>query len=113
MMVYNVLDGKIYDVTGRSVTDLKKGVIRTFMNPHFVCRKNPLVILRALKFQLRYGFKIDTELQKAMITYASKLFDGRFSDRRLRIGRMNVEREDKAGAQKLFKEYGLEKIMEV
>jgi tRNA nucleotidyltransferase/poly(A) polymerase len=89
------------------------GVIKTFLDPEFVCSENPLVIMRALMFSLRYGFKIDPALQKAMITNSPKLFDGRYSDERLEIARKNVEREDKRGSKKLFKEYGIEKIREV
>jgi hypothetical protein len=47
-----------------------------------------------------------------MITNAPKLFDGRYTDERLRMAREDVEREDRGRAKALFEEYGLERIME-
>jgi len=113
MFVYDFIDGGIHDICKCSKKDVNDGVIRTFLDSEFVCSENPLVIMRALMFSLRYGFKIDMALQKAMITNSPKLFDGRYSDERLRIARENVEREDRGRSQKLFEEYGVEKIMEV
>ena len=113
MFVYDFIDGGIHDICKRSKKDVMDGIIRTFLDPEFICSENPLVIMRALMFSLRYGFKIDPALQRAMITNSPKLFDGRYSDGRLEIARKNVEREDKKGSQKLFKEYGIEKIKEV
>ncbi|MFW5879494.1 MAG: hypothetical protein ACOCUV_01585 [bacterium] len=113
MLLYDILKQEIRDITGESLRDLKKGIIRTILDADFVCRENPIVILRALKFKLRYGFEIDSELHKAMKKYGYKLFDGTYSEDRLIVGRLNVERENRKGAKALFEEYNIEKIMEI
>lgn len=113
MLIYDVLKDKIYDPTGSAKNDLKRGIIRTILDPSFVCRENPLVILRALKFKLRYDFKIDSKLKTEMKNNGNLLFSGKYSDKRLEIGRLNVMREDKQGAIKLFKEYNIEQIMNI
>jgi len=112
MLVYDIFDERIYDPCGCATGDIRNKKIRTFLDPEFVCKENPLIILRALKFKLRYGFEIDSKLEKAMIMNAPLLFKGKYSGERLRIARENVERENRKQSDALFLEYGLEQIKE-
>jgi hypothetical protein len=111
MLLYNIADGKIHDVCKSSMKDIKEKTIRTFLNPDFICKENPIVILRALKLKLRYGFNIDDALQVAMIENAHLLFDGRYSDDYLNVGKQEVISENKVEAEKLFNEFGLQKLL--
>jgi hypothetical protein len=113
MMIYDVLTGKIHDVTGHAKKDLKEKLIRTFFDPDYVCKMNPIIILRAIKFKIRYGFDIDPVLEMAMKKNAPLLFSGKYTKERLIIARENVRREGKKEAQELFKKFGLEKIKEI
>jgi len=113
MMVYDILSNKIYDVSGVSKEDLDGEIIKTFFAPDYVCKQNPIIILRALKFKIRYGFEIDPLLEMAMKKNSDLLFSGRYTDDRLRIARDNVIKEGRKQANQLFKEFGLEKIKEI
>jgi len=110
MLIYDFVSDKVYDISGRGKDDIENKVIRTYFDADYVCKQNPIVILRALKYKLRYGIDIDEELQKAMITNAPLLLGGRYSDRRLVIARENVEKEGRKEAQELFREFGLDRL---
>ena len=56
---------------------------------------------------------IEESLQKAMLRYASLIFDGRYSDRDLIVARENVKEEGKKEATELFKKFGIESIEKV
>jgi len=113
MMIYDVLTGKIHDVTGLSKKDLDSSLIRTFFDPDYVCKQNPIIILRALKFHIRYDFEIDPVLEIAMKKNANLLFSGRYTRDRLAIARDNVKKEGKKKARELFQKFGLEKLEEM
>ena len=113
MMIYNVLTGKIHDVTGLAKKDIDRKDIKTFFDPDYVCKQNPIIILRALKFHIRYGFDIDPVLEIAMKKNANLLFSGRYTRGRLAIARDNVKKEGKKQAKELFKKFGLEKLEEM
>jgi hypothetical protein len=108
MMVYDFNTNQIKDISELAERDMERKIIRTFLNPEYVCQKNPLIIYNALKYKIRYQFEIDPELKKAMINNAHLLFDGRFSDAKLIIARKNVLKEGKSEAEALFREYGIE-----
>lgn len=110
MLIYDVMADKIYDISGEAKKDIERKTIRTYFDPNFICKENPLIILRALKFQIRYGFEIEHDLAVAMIKNAPLLFDGRYSEERLLLARESVKREGKKEASELFQEFGLQKI---
>ena len=113
MLVYSLRDSKVYDITKMGIEDINNRIIRTFFDADYVCRENPMVILRAIKFRVRYGFDIDPALEAAMIENASFLFDGRYSDDRLLLARESIMAEGKEKAKELFKEYRVDKIEEI
>jgi hypothetical protein len=110
MMIYDVVKGKTYDITQEAEKDIKEGVIRTFFDPDSIVKMNPLIMARALKFKIRYGFDITPELKAAIINNASLLFDGRYSDERLTIAKQEIEKENCQEAQRLFEIYGLSQL---
>ena len=57
---------KIFDITGKGVSDIKAGVIRCPVNPELTIRSDPKRILRALRFALRFDYTIDADLVKAI-----------------------------------------------
>jgi len=58
--------GKVLDITKKGLNDIKNKIIRTMLPANFVCQRNPLVILRALRFAIYLGFNIDQELEEAI-----------------------------------------------
>jgi putative nucleotidyltransferase with HDIG domain len=72
-----VFTGEILDPTGKGVSDIKKGVLRTptkaddtFGHPKF---GDPLRMLRVLRFVSRYGYKVDKSVIDAIKRNASRL----------------------------------------
>ena len=109
MFAYNVCEDTVEDILG-VINDLKNKTIKTFFNSEAVIMSNPMIIMRALKLQLKYGFEIDANLKRAMITNAPRLFSGRYSEGKLLFARESVKEENRDEANKLFEEYGLLKI---
>jgi len=91
MLIYNVLTKKIHDVCKCSMEDIKGKLIQTFFSANNIVQQNPIIILRALKYKIRHGFDIDPELHIAMKRHRGLLFDGRYSDERLKIARENFK----------------------
>jgi len=113
MMLYNVINDKIIDVSGKAQESIDKKEIRTFFDPQYICQQNPMIILRALKLKIRHNMQIDSVLEDVMKKNAGLLFDGRYSDIELIIARENVKKEGIKEAEKLFKEFGLDRIEKV
>jgi len=110
-LIYDIMSSKIIDITGMAEADLKRKMIKTLLDPEYVCLINPLVILRALKLKLKYGFDIDPALQHAMSTNAKHLLDGKYSEGKLRRYIESVKKEGKKQAEMLFKHFGLEQLI--
>lgn len=63
---YNIDTGKIEDFVG-GVEDLKKGILRTPVDPILTLKEDPLRALRALRFLSQmYGFELDQTLVEAL-----------------------------------------------
>ena len=112
MLVYDLKDSKVYDVTKESVRDLKGKVLRTYFEPDKVLPQNPIVILRTLKYAARYDFTIDPKLSESMKSHAGLLFKTVTPDR-LEKGLEDILREGKSKGKKLIEEYGLQKLFEI
>ncbi len=110
MLIYDIMGDKIIDISKLALEDLKRKTIKTFFDADYVCKLSPMVILRALKLKLKYGFEIDPSLQKAMIDNASLLLDGRYSEAKLFLASENVKREGCKLAEILFENFGLDKL---
>ena len=60
-LYYNILKNKIEDVLNMGINDLKKGFIRTCINPNLLFNYDSLTILRMLRFAAKYQFIIDDQ----------------------------------------------------
>lgn len=61
-LFYNLNDDIIEDFSGKGLSDLKKGVIRTPLEPRMTLLDDPLRALRAIRFASRFDFEMDLEL---------------------------------------------------
>ena len=113
MMIYSLEDGRVYDVTKQANADLHAKILRTYFDAESILPRNPLIILRVLKYANRYGFTIDPALDKALLKYKDLLFDGRFHAQRLVYGLNDILREGKTDGLKKIKAYGLEPLLSV
>lgn len=72
-LLLNLTDGKILDLTGRGMHDLKNGVIRTPLDPDITFNDDPLRMLRVVRFCVRYNWKVPFSLIKALKKNADQL----------------------------------------
>jgi tRNA nucleotidyltransferase/poly(A) polymerase len=50
--------GEILDLTGKGVDDIKNGVIRTPLNPDVIFSEDPLRMMRAVRFAVKYNWEM-------------------------------------------------------
>lgn len=63
----------IYDITGEAIGDIQAGIIKCPINPEISIGVDPRRILRAIKFAVKFGFKIDDNLKIAMKNNRDKI----------------------------------------
>ncbi len=68
-LAMSLRSGKIYDLTGKGISDLKSSTLRTPLNPDITLKQDPMLVLRAIDFVCR-GFKMVPELEQAVRKYA-------------------------------------------
>jgi hypothetical protein len=113
MLVYSLKDRKVYDVCGNSMKDIKDKVVRTFFDPSIIVKRNPLSILRAIKFAVRYGFSIDDPLARAIKENSHILFGSTISTERLMAGVGDVLSEGRDEAERIIREFGMVRLLEM
>jgi hypothetical protein len=113
MFAYNVATKAIEDPLKVAKKAVKMRQIRTYLDANTIVKKNPIVILRALKLKLQHDLEIDRELQKAMISHGASLFKGAFPVFELIFARESIRSEGIKEADKLFDQFGLWKIKKI
>jgi poly(A) polymerase len=66
------LDGHVLDVTGRGLDDLRRGVLRTPLEPEQTFSEDPLRMFRAARFAAQLGFSTAPGLTAAMTRMAAR-----------------------------------------
>jgi poly(A) polymerase len=66
------LDGEIVDITGRGLSDLTAGVLRTPLDPAETFAEDPLRMYRAARFVARLGFELAAGTIEAMRAQAAR-----------------------------------------
>lgn len=69
----NISTGEILDFTGKGKEDLKKGVVRTPLDPDITFSDDPLRMLRVVRFYAKYGWEVPFKIIKSLKANASKL----------------------------------------
>lgn len=64
-LFYNINEQKVEDFTQKGIDDLRKGIIRTPLEPMQTFLDDPLRILRTVRFATRFGFEIDPAILTA------------------------------------------------
>lgn len=93
-LLENLHTGEILDLTGRGVSDLREGVIRTPVDPVITFEDDPLRMLRAVRFATRFGFAIDRAVRHAIVSRAPRL--GIVSGERIREEFIKIIMDPKA-----------------
>jgi len=63
----------IYDLTGEGIGDIQAGLIKCPIDPRITIGVDPRRILRAIKFAIKYDFKIEESLKQAMLEYRKNI----------------------------------------
>lgn len=61
-LIKNVSTGEILDMSGKGFNDIKNGIIRTTSDPTIIFKDDPLRMMRAIRFSVKYGFKMEPEI---------------------------------------------------
>lgn len=69
----DIVTGEIKDLTGHGITDIKNGIVRTPMDPDQTFKDDPLRMLRAVRFAVKYDWKMPYSMVKALKKNASSL----------------------------------------
>jgi poly(A) polymerase len=66
------LDGRVLDLTGRGLDDLRDGILRTPLDPADTFSEDPLRMFRAARFVAQLGFRLADGLEEAMRAMAHR-----------------------------------------
>ena len=72
-LLNDLTTGEILDLTGQGKRDLEKGVIRTPLDPNIIFSEDPLRMLRAIRFTVKYGWDLPMFMIRAIKVNASKI----------------------------------------
>ena len=81
-MLKDLTTGEIVDLTGLGKKDLATGVIRTPLDPDVIFNEDPLRMLRAVRFTVKYNWHLPMFMIRSMKKNASKL--NKISSERIR-----------------------------
>jgi putative nucleotidyltransferase with HDIG domain len=75
MLLKDMTTGELKDMTGQSVADIKKGILRGHPGVNFetIIKQDPLRMLRLVRFQAKYGWKVPYDVLKTVKANASRL----------------------------------------
>lgn len=109
-LLQNISTGEIIDLTGHGVNDIHDGIIRTTSDADYIFNEDPLRMLRAIRFSVRFGFKISDETINGIKKNANKINNissERISDELNKI----LLTKDPANGLKLLNDTGLLKYV--
>ena len=69
-LMRNISTNKILDLTGKGLSDIKNGIIRTPLEPDITFKDDPLRMLRLIRFSVKYNFKIEDDAMNSIIKNA-------------------------------------------
>ena len=72
---YNLNEDKIEDLTEKGIYDLENGIINTPINVEESIEKNPVHIIRIIRFAIKFNFKIGDEIINYIIKQNNKIKD--------------------------------------
>ena len=72
-LLKDLTTGEILDLTGMGKRDLESGIIRTAIDPNIIFNEDPLRMLRAIRFTVKYNWKLPLFMIKALKRNSKKL----------------------------------------
>jgi putative nucleotidyltransferase with HDIG domain len=65
-LLMDLTTGEVLDLTGHGKEDIKLGILRTTSNPEVIFREDPLRMMRAVRFMVQKGWKIDPTTEESI-----------------------------------------------
>jgi len=65
-LLKDLTTGEILDLTGKGISDIKNGIIRTPLEPDIIFKEDPLRMLRCVRFTVKYNWKLPFYMIKAL-----------------------------------------------
>ena len=72
-LLYDISNKKILDLTGKGIQDIKDKVIRTPLDANIIFKEDPLRMLRAIRFAVKYGWHLSDDMLQALQRNAQML----------------------------------------
>jgi poly(A) polymerase len=72
-LLENLHTGEVLDLTGQAMEDIRAGIIRTPTEPETTFYDDPLRMLRAIRFAVRLGFRIEPKTYEAIVRDVERL----------------------------------------
>lgn len=72
-LLQNLHTGKILDLSGRGIADLKAGILTPTGDPDVIFGEDPLRILRGIRFAIKYNFTLPISVIKHIKKHATSL----------------------------------------
>ena len=72
-LLKDLTSGEILDLTGKGKEDIKRGLVQTPLNPDVIFTDDPLRILRAARFAIKYDWDLPMFMLRAMKRNATQL----------------------------------------
>lgn len=69
----DIVTGEIKDLTGKGISDIKAGIVRTPRDPDQTFKDDPLRMLRAVRFAVKYNWKMPKSMVVALTKNADAL----------------------------------------
>lgn len=72
-LMKDLSSGEIIDLTGKGKADIQKGIIRSAIDPNIIFKEDPLRMLRAIRFAVKYNWVLPLYMIKALKANAHTL----------------------------------------
>ena len=93
-LFYNINEQKLEDLCQNGINDLKNGIIETPIEPEIALRLDPNILIRMLRFTLKYQFRISNKMnnciEKNIEEYKKYLYNNTISRERIQKEFINI-----------------------
>jgi poly(A) polymerase len=109
-LLLDVITGEVIDITGKGLSDIKEGIIRSTSEPDIIFKEDPLRILRAVRFAARFNFRIEEKTKIGINKNADMLQHISWERRRDEFVKM-LSRRNPIPAMNMLIDFGLMKYV--
>ncbi len=109
-LIYSLHSDRLYDPTGRAEKHFDRKLICSLLPAEMLIKYNPLAILRAIRFALKYDFYIDVRLRMAMKS-GRDLLQESLSEERILKEIVRILKTDATKGLEMLKKFELDPLL--